>query len=160
MKRFMRWIRHSLKTSATAGGEEPAAPLVTAVNVSTRSVIARRVQWAGTSEARRRGLLGRENIEPDEGVYIVPTQWIHMFGMRFPIDLAFLGAGGRVLHVHRGIKPNRLSRAVWRAEGALEVAEGALLASDTKVGDIVEFTRESESYARTPTSPATPNGSQ
>ncbi len=113
--------------------------IVRAINVSRDRVVAERVLWAGTSETRRRGLLGRDRLPPDEGVYIVPTQWIHMFGMRFPIDIAFLNDGGRVLHIHHDLKPNRLSRIVWRAEGALELAAGTLRATGTEVGDVIEF---------------------
>jgi uncharacterized membrane protein (UPF0127 family) len=101
--------------------------------------VATRVLWAGTSEARRRGLIGRSTIGPSEGIYIVPTQWIHMFGMRFATDVAFLAANGRVLFIHHELKPNRLSRLVWRADGALELAAGTLHATKTKVGDIIEF---------------------
>jgi uncharacterized membrane protein (UPF0127 family) len=110
-----------------------------ALNVTRDRVVATKVEWAGTSESRRRGLLGRECMDADEGVYIVPTQWIHMFGMRFPIDVAFLHSSGRVLHVHHGLRPNRLSRLVWRAEGALELHAGTLSATGTKVGDIIEL---------------------
>ncbi|MDH3216691.1 MAG: DUF192 domain-containing protein, partial [Candidatus Krumholzibacteria bacterium] len=79
------------------------------------------------------------HLDAAEGVYIVPTQWIHMFGMRFAIDVAFLASDGRVLVIHHGIKPNRLSQIVWRAEGALELAEGTLRATNTEVGDIIRL---------------------
>jgi uncharacterized membrane protein (UPF0127 family) len=112
---------------------------VRAVNASKGSTVATRVRWAATSESRRRGLLGRSTFEPTEGLYIVPTQWIHMFGMRFPIDVAFLAADGRVLFIHHELKPNRFSRVVWRADGALELAAATLRATQTEVGDIIEF---------------------
>lgn len=112
---------------------------VEAVNVTKGVALASRVEWAGTSAARRRGLLGKDHIERDEGAYIVPTQWIHMFGMRFPIDVAFLDSKGRVLHVCHALQPNRLSAIVWRAEGALELAAGVLRETGTEVGDIIEF---------------------
>ncbi|MCH7548796.1 MAG: DUF192 domain-containing protein [Candidatus Krumholzibacteriota bacterium] len=122
-------------------GNNKYSEFVRAVNVSKDSAVAARVQLAGTSSERRHGLLGRDTLDPAEGIYIVPTQWIHMFGMRFPIDVAFLASDGRVLFVHHGLKPNRLSRLVWRADGALELAEGALRASGTEVGDIIKFRR-------------------
>jgi uncharacterized membrane protein (UPF0127 family) len=115
-----------------------------AVNVTKDTLVASRVSLAITSHDRRRGLLGRRRMDSDEGLYIVPTQWIHMFGMRFPIDVAFLASSGRVLWVHHAIKPNRLSRLVWRAEGALELPAGTLRASHTEIGDTIEL--------RTPTS--------
>ncbi len=110
-----------------------------AINVTKDSFVASRVSLAITSEERRRGLLGRKQMDSDEGLYIVPTQWIHMFGMQFPIDIAFLSSSGRVLWVHHHIKPNRFSHLVWRAEGALELPAGALQASCTEVGDTIEL---------------------
>ena len=74
-----------------------------------------------------------------EGAYIVPTQWIHMFGMQFPIDVAFLDSGGRVLQICHALHPNRLSPIVWRAEGALELAAGTLKATGAEVGDVIEI---------------------
>lgn len=119
--------------------ENEEQELTEAINVSNGTVVASRVEWAGTSETRRRGLLGRSHIPAGNGMYIVPTQWIHMFGMRFPIDVAFLNSSGRVLFVHHELKPNRLSRPVWRAEGALELPAGTLKKTDTTVGDVIEF---------------------
>lgn len=136
MKGPLAWLRSSRTADDPVIIEEP--PL-RAVNVTRDTVVATKVVWAGTSDTRRRGLLGRESLDPDEGMYIVPTQWIHMFGMRFPIDVAFLDSDGRVLHIHHALKPNRLSRLVWRAEGALELCAGALSASGTAVGDVIEL---------------------
>jgi len=102
-------------------------------------VLADRLEWAGTSETRRRGLLGRTQLERGEGMYIVPTQWIHMIGMKFPIDVAFLDAQGKVLAIHHALKPNRFSKLVWRADGALELPAGVLSQTGTLQGDVVVF---------------------
>jgi hypothetical protein len=119
---------------------EASRPFVRAVNTSKGgAVLASRIEWAGTSAQRRKGLLGRTELGPEEGIYIVPCKWIHMFGMKFPIDVAFLARDGRVLTVHHGLKPNRLSRISFRAEGVLELAAGRLRATGTEVGDLVRF---------------------
>jgi uncharacterized membrane protein (UPF0127 family) len=132
--------RRGVGTPAAASApKEPADDVVEAFNKTRNVVVARRVVWAGTSDARRKGLLGRDRIDRQEGMYIVPTQWIHMFGMRFPIDVAFLDDNGRVLQVHHRLKPNRLSRIVWRAEGALELAAGTLEETGTTIGDFIEL---------------------
>jgi hypothetical protein len=117
-----------------------ASPEILLVRNATRdATVATRVEWAGDSESRRRGLLGRESLGPEEGMYIVPCQWIHMFGMKFPIDVAFLSRSGRVLALHRGLRPGRLSRPVLRAEGVLELAAGTLDRTGTSVGDVLEL---------------------
>ena len=59
--------------------------------------------------------------------------------MRFAIDVAFLALDGRVLAVHHGLKPARLSKLVIRADGALELAAGRLEATGTEVGDVIEL---------------------
>jgi len=111
-----------------------------AVNVSQGGeIVARRVECAETSAQRRKGLLGRSQMDPDEGLYIVPCEWIHTFGMRFPIDVAFLAADGRVLTVHHCLKPNRLSKIAFRAEGVLELPAGRLRATGTARGDVIDF---------------------
>jgi uncharacterized membrane protein (UPF0127 family) len=154
LPQLFRWIRCRCRgmmekhkrdtgTTCTCGSEDADhatdSRLFEAINISKGVVVAGRVEWAGTSAARRRGLLGREQIECDEGAYIVPTQWIHMFGMQFPIDVAFLDCRGRVLHMCHALEPNRLSPIVWRAEGALELSAGTLLETSTEVGDIIEL---------------------
>ena len=110
-----------------------------AVNVTRDVVVAERLEWAGTSDSRRRGLLGRDAFEPGAGIYLAPCQWVHMFGMRFPIDVAFLARDGRVLALEHGLKPWRVSRIVWRADGALELPAGTLAGSGTAVGDVIDL---------------------
>jgi uncharacterized membrane protein (UPF0127 family) len=118
--------------------DAPDVDIMRCVNLSRGTVVAQRVVWT-TGAAKRRGLLGRDALGMHEGMYLVPCQWIHMFGMRFPIDVAFLAGDGRVLAVHHNLQPNRLSRPVLRAEGALELAAGALRISQTVVGDRLEL---------------------
>ena len=111
-----------------------------ALNISKGGVvIAENVEVADTSSARRRGLLGRHGLGPGDGLYLTPCEWLHTFGMRFRIDVAFLSSTGKVLAVHHGLKPHRVSRLVWRASGALELPEGTLRATGTGRGDVVQL---------------------
>jgi len=113
---------------------------VEVVNCSkNQTVIAGRVLWAGTGEERRRGLLGRTRLGPDEGIYIVPCEWVHTFGMKFAIDIAFVAPDGAVLAVQHGLRPWRLSKLIWRAEGVLELAPGRLRDTGTCKGDRLGF---------------------
>ena len=110
-----------------------------AVNVTKGSVVlADRLELADTSASRRRGLLGRAELKPGEGLYLTPCEWLHTFGMRFKIDVAFLSSTGRVLAVHHALKPNRVSKLVFRAGGALELPAGVLHATSTERGDVIQ----------------------
>ena len=80
------------------------------------------IEVASTRVARRRGLLGRGRIE---GVLvIVPCRQVHTFGMRFPIDVAFVSRRGRVLRVLT-MGPGRVSRPVVRSRWVLEGPAGS-----------------------------------
>ena len=127
---------------------DPLEPSLQAVNVSKGAkIVAARVEWAGTSAQRRRGLLGRDGLDPEESIYLAPCEWIHTFRMRFPIDVAFLARDGRVLALHHNLKPNRISKLVLRAQGVLELSAGRLRATDTEVGDVIQF-REVDANTR------------
>ena len=117
-----------------------------AVNVTRDAVLANRLEWAGTSSTRRKGLLGRDSLERGAGLYLVPCPWVHTFGMAFAIDVAFLTKDGTVVDLHRRLPPNRLSRLVFRANGVLELPAGVLETTGTRVGDVVRF----DDAARTP----------
>ena len=123
---------------AAPPNEVSALALVRSVNATRGTLLAPRVVWA-TGAAKRRGLLGRTHLAADEGMYLVPCQWIHTFGMRFAIDVAFLARDGRVLAVHHALPPQRLSRLELRADGVLELAAGVLQATGTVPGDVVEL---------------------
>ena len=54
---------------------------------------------------RVRGLLGKK---PEPGILLLtPCGDVHTFGMRYPIDVAFVDLNGMVIEAHRGVKPNR-----------------------------------------------------
>jgi len=112
--------------------------LLQAINISKGGIIvAAQVRLAVTSAQRRQGLLGRNSLQSEEGVYLTPCEWIHTFGMRFPIDVAFLAADGSILAIHHNLRPNRLSKIVLRADGVLELSPGRLKATRAAVGDVI-----------------------
>jgi uncharacterized membrane protein (UPF0127 family) len=107
---------------------------VCVMNRTKGSVLAARVEWAGSLGARTRGLLGRSSLGPDEGMWLEPCQSVHTFFMRFPIDVLFLDAEGTVLS-KATLPPWRLSRWERRARSVLELPAGTLEQKRTDVGD-------------------------
>jgi hypothetical protein len=98
-----------------------------------------RVRTAQTFLSRLVGLLGTAAIAEGEGLWIVPCRSVHTLGMRYPIDVAFLDAGGVVVGVLEGLPPNRVGRAFRGALGALEMRAGTLASTGTAAGDRLEF---------------------
>ncbi len=66
---------------------------------------------------------------------LIPLMWMHMFFMRFPIDVVFLGRDGRVLKVDHKLRPWQVSSIVPGARYALELAAGRAERCNLRAGD-------------------------
>ena len=59
------------------------------------------LELATTAKERLRGMLFRD---PDDVTrLLIPCHDIHTFGMRYPLDVAFISRDGKVLEVHRNV---------------------------------------------------------
>ena len=72
-----------------------------AVNQTRGTVLCARLEDAGGLAGQGRGLLGRDGLEPGTGMLFengrfTPFMWMHMFFMRFAIDIVFIGRGDTV----------------------------------------------------------------
>ena len=76
-----------------------------------------------TLRERARGLLGRSELQPNEGLLLERSRSVHTFGMRFPIDAVLLDRDDRVIAVVR-LSPNRVLLPRGRVRSVLEVAAG------------------------------------
>jgi uncharacterized membrane protein (UPF0127 family) len=94
------------------------------------------LEIARTRRHRVVGLLGRDGID---GALALPgVRSVHTFGMRFPIDVAFCDAEGRVLAL-RTLPPRRVTRPVRRAAVAIETEAGSFSRWGIGLGDRLEF---------------------
>jgi uncharacterized membrane protein (UPF0127 family) len=91
---------------------------------------------ARSAKARRTGLLGRGDL--DGALLIRPCRSVHTLGMRFPIDVAFCDAGGRVLHTST-LRPWRVSRIVLRSAFVVEASAGSFDRWALRPGDQLEL---------------------
>jgi len=109
------------------------------VNATRGTVIADRASIAGTSGERRTGLLKHSELLPGDGLWIAPCECIHTFGMKFPIDVVFIDKQMRVRRVYQNLAPYRLTTLVWSAQSVLELPSGSLAATETEIGDELQF---------------------
>jgi len=97
-------------------------------------VVCARCKLADHSLARLRGLLGREGLDPGEGLLLRPASSIHTFFMRFPIDVVFLDRELVVLGIHDTIDPWRTA-SERGAKVVLELPAGESSRRGLTVGD-------------------------
>lgn len=111
-------------------------------NLTRHSVLVSSLSLAGNGRARIKGLLGRDGLSAGEGLWILPCEAVHTFGMRFPIDLVYLDRKKRIRKLQSAVPPWRLS-ACFSAHSVLELAAGTIRATQTQLGDKLEFTEVS-----------------
>ena len=98
------------------------------------AVICERCETPKSAFGRARGLLGRDGLEPGTGMLIDRAGSVHMFFMRFPIDVVFLDRDWRVVAVRHDLRPWRVAGARG-AVAALELPAGAATAAGVAEGD-------------------------
>jgi uncharacterized protein len=102
-----------------SGGNAP----VVAVLRDDDTVVCEHCTVASTPLRRMKGLLGRSELPPGEGLLIRPASSIHMFFMRFPIDAVFVDKELVVRKVAGEVKPWRVVFARG-ARSVIELAAG------------------------------------
>jgi uncharacterized membrane protein (UPF0127 family) len=96
------------------------------------------MEVADSGSRRSKGLLGRAQLSPGEGLWILPCEAVHTFFMQFPIDLVYLDRKNRIRKLSSAVPPWRLS-ACFSAHSVLELVPGTIRSTRTEVGDLVEF---------------------
>jgi uncharacterized membrane protein (UPF0127 family) len=133
----MNFIRRISAHLSGIHGEKPSSCMKIA-NLTRQVVLAHCVEVADSAPARRKGLLGRVELPAGEGLWIVPCESVHTFGMKFPIDLVYLDRDRQVKKVRSGVPPWRLS-ACLSAHSVVELAPGTIQKTQTRPGDKLEF---------------------
>jgi uncharacterized membrane protein (UPF0127 family) len=100
------------------------------------SVVCTSCEVADSFWTKFRGLMGRASLPADEGMLFRPAGSIHMFFMRFPIDVVFCDGDLRVMKVVRELRPWRIAGARG-AKVTIELAAGA--ASGIEPGDELQL---------------------
>ncbi len=91
---------------------------------------------AGDSATRREGLLGHDALPPGSGLVIAPSQGVHTFGMRFPIDVVCVTREGVVVKYRSAVVPRRLVLS-WSAFAMVELGAGEAGRAGLMVGDVL-----------------------
>jgi len=92
------------------------------------------------SATRKKGLLGRDGLADGSGLVIAPTNAVHTFFMRFPIDILFVTKAGEVVKVRQAVPAWRMA-AAFRGYAVIELAAGGAARAGLEVGDRVAVRR-------------------
>lgn len=108
-------------------------------NSSTGNIIADRLERPKTWLKRTIGLIGRPALENGQGLWLEKCWGIHTVGVRFALDVLFLGPDFRVVGFARGVNPGRLAVVNAFSTHVIEMPAGTLDTADLLVGDHVRL---------------------
>ena len=94
------------------------------LTTSAGTTVAAAVVMADNPWQRFMGLMGKRELAAGTGLCLRPCSSIHMFFMRFPLDVVFVDGEGRVVRILAGIRPWRASGIVRGAKAAIELPAG------------------------------------
>jgi uncharacterized membrane protein (UPF0127 family) len=98
------------------------------------TIVCERCTVAENPLTRLRGLLGRDGLEPGEGLLLRPASAVHTYFMRFPIDVVFLDRALVVLGISDTVDPWRATSRRG-AKAVLELPAGESSRRGLAVGD-------------------------
>jgi hypothetical protein len=135
---FFRWLASGIRNCFVSREHSGPESRICVTNQTRNTVLASCMEVADTAAKRNKGLLGRERLAPGEGLWIIPCESVHTFWMRFPIDLVYLDRKKNIRKLKSSVPAWRLS-ACLRAHSVIELPSGTIDQTQTRVGDILEF---------------------
>ena len=105
-------------------------------------------ELAVTPEQRARGLMFRDSLDADRGMlFVFPELAFHGFWMkncRFPIDIIWLSAEKKIVHIERAVPPCKEDPcptygSLRKAKYVIEVVAEFSRREELRLGDLIEF---------------------
>lgn len=131
------------RSSVSSTGSRWQRPRTVSVRSADGVLVARDVTVADSVGSRLLGLMGRTRLDPQEGLWLLPCNSVHMFFMRTPLDIVYLDRQQRVVLCVPEMREWTVRLLpVRHAHSALELAPGSLSRHGIKEGDQLKMERE------------------
>ena len=80
-----------------------------------------KIKTVNTYYARMKGLLGTSQHQLEfDALHLIPCRGVHTFGMKYPLDLAFLDGRGEVIACKRNVPPSKVFSSPRGTRSVLE----------------------------------------
>ncbi len=100
---------------------------------ASQTILVRHLNRADNFLKRLKGLMFTSALPIGHGLMITPCQQIHTQFMQYAVDVMFVDADGKVIHIERAMRPWRFTKFFKAAKYVLEVNAGE--AEKVNVGD-------------------------
>jgi len=88
---------------------------------------------------RFKGLMLAKPIDNNEALLITKTNSIHMFFMKYELDIVFLDKNNVIIDIIISMKKRRISKIYKKCKSVVELKSRKLVGFDLKVGDKLIF---------------------
>ena len=135
-------VSRNHNSAGNRGGKQMLAngAIVGVRNRTRGTTVASDVRIARSFLSRGRGLMFASELSADSGLLIDPCSSIHMFFMRFAIDVLYVDRDHRIVRAQRGIKPWRMGPIHTRgAKYVIELPVGTIERSGSEIGDQLQI---------------------
>ena len=109
--------------------------MATLMNQSKQKELFSNLLIADSFSIRAKGLVGKKSMNSSDAVYFPRCNWIHMFFMSMPIDVAYVDKKMKVIKLQPHLKPWRWPAPVFKAHSVIEFAAGTINQDFIEVGD-------------------------
>lgn len=123
-----------------------ALPVTTAVVIGKTGKTSLSLELAVTPGTREHGLMERKSLAPNDGMlFVFPREervWFWMKNTPLPLDMLFLDARGRIIHIARNTTPFSETPidSTGPTRSVVELAGGAAEKRGIAVGDTLTYT--------------------
>ncbi|MEH6992584.1 DUF192 domain-containing protein [Neobacillus drentensis] len=97
------------------------------------------IKMADSFFKRLKGLMFRKDPINDEGLWIVPCNAVHMFFMKFPLDIVLLNEQNEVVELHHCLQPWKITKPEKNAYSTLELPAGSAEKLGICIGNIIQL---------------------
>jgi uncharacterized membrane protein (UPF0127 family) len=78
--------------------------------------------------------MGTQSLERGHGLWLKPCNQVHMFFMKYALDLVFIDQDHRIVRLVEALPPGKISPKVKEAESVLELPVGTIARSGLAEG--------------------------
>lgn len=108
------------------------------INKSKNTMLGDKISLADDFFSRLFGLIPKRKLAAGEGLIIKPCSSIHMFFMKFPIDVLFVDDNNEIVYLLENFRPWMVSKIVRGSRYVIELPAGTIKRTNTQVGDAIE----------------------
>lgn len=107
-------------------------------NISSNTVLAHSVKIAAMFISRLQGLIGTTSLPAGQCLVIKLCVSVHIFGMKYSLDIIFVDKNNRVLRIVSNLPPNRIA-CCSGGSYVMEIAGDSLDAAEINIGDYLKL---------------------